>query len=105
MADQLVQLIALFAGPALFAWLVLLAGYYAAQAKWAIYACAAFAAACLVLQAVILYFVSDMGRSWGGSGDRLLVAGGGLVTLLGLLAVPLFLMYKLDPAKRQPPAT
>ncbi len=98
MLNQLGLLIALFAGPALFGWLILLAGYYGAQRKWAIYSCAATAAVSLLLQAVILYFVSDMGRSWGGSGDRLLVAGGALVTLLGLGAVPFFVIYKLDPA-------
>jgi hypothetical protein len=83
--------------------LVLLVGFFAAQRRASVIAFAVAGAVFVVLHAVLLFFLSDMGKAWGGNGDRILIAGGGIIMLCGALAVPVFISCKLPKAREAGP--
>jgi len=104
--SKLALLIALYGGPGLVALLIVLGGAIAAQRKSSVIAIASIAGICVLLQAVLLFFLSDMGRAWSGGGgkDSILVTGGGVIALLAALAIPLFVRRKLATTESADPA-
>jgi hypothetical protein len=104
--SKLGLLVGLYGGLGILALLILLGGAFAAQRKSSVIAIASIAGICVFLHAVLLYFVSDMGRGWSGGGGEgsVLVMGGGAIALLGALAIPYFLSRKLAGAGSVGPA-
>ncbi len=99
--DKLFLLLMLYAGGAILALVILAVGWRAARGRGAVVALAIAAAICLVLQAIVLLALSDMGRGWGGNAIDLPIAIGGIATLAGFLALPAFVTRKLE-AKSSP---
>lgn len=91
---QFLLLATLYSGGALLALLILAIGWRVASGRGATVAFSIAAALCLVLQAVVLWGLSDMGRGWGGDAIDLPIAVGAAVTLAGLLALPAFVVRK-----------
>lgn len=103
--SKLTQLAALFVGPSILALLILAIGAFGARRRSSVFAVAGLAALCVLAHATLLYFVSGMGRAWGGSGkDGLLLGAGIAVLLLAVLAIALFVQHKLARAESTDPA-
>ena len=104
--SKLALLVALYGGLGLFALLILLVGALGAQRRSSVIATASVAGVCVFLHAALLYLLSDMGRAWsgGGSKDSILIASGGGIVLLGVLAIPLFVSRKLARTDRVGPS-
>ncbi len=94
--DKLFLLLTLYAGGAVLALVILVVGWRAARGRGAVIAFAIAAAICLVLQAIVLLALSDMGRGWGGTAIDPPIAIGGVATLAGFLALPAFVTRKLE---------
>jgi translocator protein len=94
---KLALLVALYGGLGLLALIIVLIGALGVRRRASVIATASMAATCVLAQAALLYFLSDLGRAWsaGAGKDNILVAGGGAVMLLGALAIPLFVSRKL----------
>lgn len=99
-------LVSLYGGLGILALLILLAGAFLVKRRSSVIAIASVSGFCLLLHAVLLYFVSDMGRAWSGGGgnDSILVMSGGVILLLGALAIPFFVSHKLTAAGSVGPA-
>lgn len=92
---QFLLLATLYSGGALLALAILAIGWRAAHRKGAVIAVAVAAGICLVLQAIVLWALSDMGGGWGGDRVDLPTAVGGLATIIGFAALASFVPLKL----------
>lgn len=101
--SKLGLLVAFYGGPGILGLLVLLVGLFAAQRRASVIAFAVASAVLLVLHAAWVYFLSDMGKAWGGDADRILSAGGGLIMLCGATAVPVFISHKFPKGREAGP--
>lgn len=90
-------LVSLYGGPGLLALFIILIGTLQAQRKSSVIALSIVAGVCVLLNAVLLYFLSDLTGAWSGgnSTDDILIVGGAGLMLLGAAAIPLFVSRKL----------
>lgn len=93
--DKLILLATLYSGGALLALVIIAIGWRAAHRKGAVIAVALAAGICLVLQAIVLWALSDIGGGWGGDRVDLPTAVGGLATIIGFAALAFFVPLKL----------
>lgn len=92
--ERLLSLVSLYSGGALLALVILAIGWHAAQRRGPVIAFASVAALCVALQAIVLFFLSDIGRGWSGNTSDPPIVIGAVVTLLGFFAIPVFVALK-----------
>lgn len=93
---RLTLLVSLYGGLGALGLLVLVAGLFLARRRASIVAVALVGGALLLVQFLVLYFLSDVGRGWSSEGFGALPA---VVGAAGAIAVIGFLSYKLPRAE------
>jgi hypothetical protein len=95
---KLTLLVVLYGGLSVAALLLLLIGVALARRRAEVVLTAAIASLLVAAHAVELYYLSDMGRAWGGDGDQLLLAGGATIGVAAALAIAAFVFLRLNAA-------
>ena len=100
MIAKLALLIGLYGGLSIAALLFVLIGFALAHSRAEVIGTALLTGALVLLHAVELYFLADLGRAWSGGGGRddVLVLGGAALALLAGAATAAFLAIKLKRA-------